>query len=483
MDQEKKICAAYIRVSTHDQEEYSPESQIKILRDYAKAHHMVLPEEFIFRDDGISGRNVKKRTAFQEMIAAAKSEDRPFEAILVWKFSRFARNQEEAIVYKSMLRKNCGVDVISISEPIMDGPFGSLIERIIEWQDEYYSINLGTEVRRGMAERAGRGLPVSAAPLGYSYQNKELAIVPEEAEAVRMIYRDFLSGTPMIAIAKKLNAMGIRTKRGGTWENRTVRYILTNPIYIGKIRWCKNGANDYHNSHRLDSSIEVDGEHEAIIDRTVYDAAQKKIEEYLTRYKGSAAKAQRQNVTHMLQGLVKCGSCGGTMTYTGTGMNCSKYVHGKCTVSHFILRKKLEDWVLSSIKSHFGSLDFEVVRRSAPQRENDDHLLRQQLKRAEEILRRHKEAYANGIDSLEEYRANKQEDMERVESIKKKLKAVTAPAPVEKKRFADNHREALASLSDPALSPQEKNAVLRSFVDEIVYSKDADSLSIRYYVE
>lgn len=51
--------------------------------------------------------------------------------------SRFARNQEESIVYKSMLRNKCHVDVVSISEPLIEGPFGGLIERIIEWMDEF----------------------------------------------------------------------------------------------------------------------------------------------------------------------------------------------------------------------------------------------------------------------------------------------------------------------------------------------------------
>ena len=78
------------------------------------------------------------------MIAEAKSKEHPFDVILVWKYSRFARNQEESIVYKSMLKRE-NVDVISVSEPISDDPFGSLIERIIEWMDEYYSIRLSGE--------------------------------------------------------------------------------------------------------------------------------------------------------------------------------------------------------------------------------------------------------------------------------------------------------------------------------------------------
>ena len=76
---------------------------------------MVLPEEYIFRDDGISGRSAAKRPAFLQMIATAKGKDHPFDVLLLWKFSRFARNQEESIVYKSLLRRDCGVEVVSIS--------------------------------------------------------------------------------------------------------------------------------------------------------------------------------------------------------------------------------------------------------------------------------------------------------------------------------------------------------------------------------
>ena len=93
------------------------------------------------------------------MIAIAKQPSHPIDVILVWKYSRFARNQEESIVYKSMLKKD-NVDVISVSEPTIDGPFGTLIERIIEWMDEYYSIRLSGEVLRGMKEKAlQHGLP------------------------------------------------------------------------------------------------------------------------------------------------------------------------------------------------------------------------------------------------------------------------------------------------------------------------------------
>ena len=236
-----KIAAAYIRVSTHDQEEYSPESQIKLIRDYAKNNGFILPEEFIFRDDGISGRRADKRPEFQRMISKAKETPAPFQVILVWKYSRFARNQEESIVYKALLKKENKIDVVSISEPLVEGPFGSLIERIIEWTDEYYSIRLSGEVKRGMTEKASRGEPVSIPAFGYDIKNKQYIPNEKEAPFVQMIFDDFISGMGTREIAIKLNTMEVRTHRGNFFENRNIDYILNNPVYIGKIRWTPTG--------------------------------------------------------------------------------------------------------------------------------------------------------------------------------------------------------------------------------------------------
>ena len=88
---EPRTGAAYIRVSTDDQTEYSPASQLAAIRRYAAQHDIVLPDCFIFSEEGASGRTVEKRPAFHRMIAAARTKPRPFDVILLWKYSRFAR--------------------------------------------------------------------------------------------------------------------------------------------------------------------------------------------------------------------------------------------------------------------------------------------------------------------------------------------------------------------------------------------------------
>lgn len=104
-----KSACAYIRVSTDKQEELSPDAQKRLLIDFAKKNNMSLLAENIYIDNGISGKKADKRPEFMKMIGMAKSKEHPFDVILVWKFSRFARNQEESIVYKSLL--NCVLNI------------------------------------------------------------------------------------------------------------------------------------------------------------------------------------------------------------------------------------------------------------------------------------------------------------------------------------------------------------------------------------
>ena len=88
--------AAYIRVSTDDQTELSPDSQLEEIQKYAHREGLALLNDHIYIDAGISGKRAERRPEFMRMIARAKGENCPFSVILLWKFSRFARNQRAA---------------------------------------------------------------------------------------------------------------------------------------------------------------------------------------------------------------------------------------------------------------------------------------------------------------------------------------------------------------------------------------------------
>ena len=213
-----KSAAVYIRVSTDDQTEYSPDAQLRALKNWAVANDYRVEPDHIYIDEGISGRKAERRPAFMAMIGAAKLNPSPFEAILVHKFDRFARSREDSVVYKSLLRKECGVRVISITESIDDDKFSIILEAMLEAMAEYYSINLAEEVKKGMTEKARRGERQTAAPFGYRAQDGTLVVEPSEAEAVRALFTRFADGESYFSLARWLNQCGYRTRRGNLMQ-------------------------------------------------------------------------------------------------------------------------------------------------------------------------------------------------------------------------------------------------------------------------
>lgn len=337
--------AAYIRVSTNDQMELSPESQLKEILKYAASNGIFLKEEYIFMEkEGRSGKRAGNRPEFQRMIATAKTLPRPFDIILVWKFSRFARNQDESTFYKGMLRKKLGIDIISVSEPILDGMYGRLIELIIEWQDEFYSCNLSAEVHRGMEQKALSGGYQSAFPFGYRQNGpgKPPAVVREQAEIVKTIFSLYVNeNLNPTAIARELNAQGYTTRKGNCFERRTVSYILQNPFYTGKICWNRNPKKTKnHETESEETAITVNGHHKAIISETLFDSAARRLEK-------DGRGPLIRNVSacrHFLSGLIKCPYCGSGLTYSSSqspSFQCWKYTKGLHCGSASISEKKV----------------------------------------------------------------------------------------------------------------------------------------------
>ncbi len=474
-----KTAAAYIRVSTDEQTEFSPESQLKAIKKYAKEHDMILPEEFIFTDEGISGRKAEKRPAFQHMIGTAKLKPKPFDVILLWKFSRFARNREDSIVYKSMLRKQCGIDVISISEQLGEDKTSILIEALIEAMDEYYSLNLAEEVKRGMMEKFSRGGVVSQPPFGYSIVNGIFA-PNENAETVRMIFNDYLSGMGTRAIANKLNGLGICTVKGHNFENRTVEYILTNPTYIGKLRRSKNGRDQLDRFHQSeDNTIIIDGSHTPIIDSDTFEQVQEKVALTKKHYPKYSRQAP---VEFMLKGLVRCSNCGATLTMQArnNGLQCHNYSRGSCKVSHFSKLEKLNSLIIDTIKSDFEHDFFDVdIKISSQADSSHNQTIASAIAREEKKLQRIRESYEAGIDTLDEYKERKEKIQSAIDSLKKQIKTdISESSPAE--LLKDKVSECMGIIESNQSSENLKNNMLRSFIEKIIFVRHVGAVEVYY---
>ena len=470
------VAAAYIRVSTDDQLEFSPNSQLKNIREYAKRNDIFLDDNFVFIDEGISGRKAEKRPEFMRMIATAKINPTPFDVILVWKFSRFARNREDSIVYKSMLRKQCGVDVVSISEQVGEDKTSILIEALLEAMDEYYSINLAEEVRRGMNEKFSRGGVVSPPPFGYKMGDNKFIPDVENARIVQMIFEDFLCGLGTRQIAIKLNNMGICSIKGNAFENRTVEYILTNPIYIGKFRRNLTGHDRNDRFHQSADTVIVDGKHQPIISKEIFTEVQTRI---LQKKNSTPKYAKTTCSDYMLKGLVRCSNCGGTLTQAikGASLQCSKYSHGNCNVSHSIKMDTLNDAVLEKISEDLSCDNNSILIKSQPV-SHGNSLTFQLIEKERKKLIRTKDAYELGIDSLEEYSFNKNKILTKIKELEH-----TIPQPEYElfpHEFCRKADEVMLKLCSKNIAESDKNYFLNSFISEIVFNRKDMTFQIIY---
>lgn len=482
-------CALYVRVSTDKQDELSPDAQVRLGLDYAKKNGMHVSKEHIYMEHGISGRKADKRPEFLRMIAAAKSEERPFDVILVWKYSRFARNQEESIVYKSLLRKKCHVDVISISEPMIDGPFGSLIERIIEWMDEYYSVRLSGEVTRGMTEKALRGGYQARPPLGYRIDRhgQPPVIVPEEAAVVKLIFDLYVNRHKgFFDIARHLNQLGYKTSHNKPFERRSIEYIIQNPTYCGMIRWNRT-TNETNEIKPKEEWIITEGHHEAIITKELFEQAQ---ERFKNEYRPKGARPS-STYRHWLSGVVKCPECGRTMIAKQVSGKdycyfvCYGYSKGKCLVSHSISSKRLEENVLKSLKEVLDTkeLSFRLVEHQADEKVDRTALLREMLAKIAGKERRIREAYRDGIDTLEEYKENKKILLQERYQLEAELETLSVP-PDQDGDFTGTMLSRVNNVYEILNSDMDnvtKNELLKTVVEKIVYDRPSDTLKVYYF--
>lgn len=346
----------YARVSSEKQDvDLSISAQLKALREYAERNGHVIVREFV--DEAESGRSISKRPAFREMVSLAKSPLKAFDAILIWKYSRFARNRADSIVYKTILRKQ-GVQVISITEPADNSPTGRLMEAIIEDLDEFYSDNLGEEVTRGMRESVSRGFYLSSkAPYGYrkirvkdgAKERTKLEIDPSQSQVVISIFNDVLSGKGLIEIVRGLNQKGIISPKGRGWNKTGLHAIVNNEIYTGTFVWG-------HHSKRGNPPVRAENAFPALIRKEVFG----RVKEIMGSRAPVKKHPRRTASRFLLSGLAVCGRCGKALI--GQDAKSGKFSYyicssltkkgaGACSTP-YLNSVKFEHLVISKIKEH-----------------------------------------------------------------------------------------------------------------------------------
>ena len=285
--------ALYGRVSTEEQTEgHSLSAQFDAMKNYCENKDWEIIQEY--EDGGFSGGN-DSRPAFKQMIASALAGE--LDVILVHKLDRFSRNREDAIVYKSMLKKK-GVRVISVSEPLDDSPASLIAEAVLEAYNEYFLINLAHEIRKGKYKGAEKGAYQGGnLKFGYtldkSTERHKIIVDKAEADTVNTIFQRYNEGMTISQIAKNLNDQGIPCKTTGRWYKQKISQILRDRIYIGEGRYG-----------------EVIMPYPPIITVDLFDRVQARLKS--NKQSGRPANPNR---IYLLSRLGRCGECGAALLH------------------------------------------------------------------------------------------------------------------------------------------------------------------------
>ena len=268
----------------------------------------------IYSDRGKSGTMAKHRPGFQKMIADAEAGK--LDIILVKSISRFSRNVGECQRYVDILRA-CNVSVIFEREHIRsDEPTSNFALALIgaTAQDESHSIS---ENRRWAYQKQyaeGRFNMGNNRILGYDSVGGKL-VPNQDAGAVRLIYQMYLEGKSIEEIRRLLADYGVRARKGSLISHSDILYILRNETYRGDKHLQKQAPKDFltkkPDTRQKFDSYYLEGDHEAIVDKAVWDAVQEK----LRQNKGmECVVGHRGGRPHFLYGKVFCGICGAPMT-------------------------------------------------------------------------------------------------------------------------------------------------------------------------
>ena len=317
---ERLRLAPYCRVSSDSTDQlHSFAAQIRYYSDYAKKHPEYTLVD-IYADKGISGTSVKNRDEFNRMIRRCKQGK--IDMIITKSIARFARNTVDCLKYIRLLN-DLGVDVYFEEQGIHSNqPGAEFYITIYGSIAQSESENISANVKWGKAQSAKQGnVPFQCKHfLGYTKNaDGEIEIVPEEAEIIREIYEQYLSGESLYGIKCYLEEKEIPTPAGcSVWRQETIRSILSNEKYKGDAIINKTYVSDCiskrvkaNNGER--NKYYIENNHPAIIDAGTFARVQEEIARRSgkpkVKQKGTKTELSRYSSKYALSELLICGEC------------------------------------------------------------------------------------------------------------------------------------------------------------------------------
>jgi site-specific DNA recombinase len=522
-----RVVAIYARVSSERQREQATiASQLATLRELARERGLLVPEEFVFCDDGVSGATLT-RPALERL--RDRAAEGCFELVLCHAPDRLARRYAYQVLLLEELER-AGVTVCFAKEPERSGsPEDELLRQFQGMISEYERAQIAERTRRGKLHRArlGSQAVLSAAPYGYRYRRKSelhdafYEIDEREAPVVREIFRRYNEAGESIAqIAAGLGVHGIPTRTGKTvWDRSSVWAILRNPAYRGEAAYGKTqmtgrpgkpnrtarqrGERHGRRSTRRDrppeewTLVPVP----ALVPVEQFELAQARLQE------NKRFAARRTKEPTLLQGILVCRECGYACYRTSTktskrtlyyyrciGSDNYRHVGGRICHSRPIRTDELDELVWAEVKRLLaepelvrGELErrLQTLREADPANQRKDALARE-LARVRAASARLLDAYQESLLPLEELRTRMPTLRTREATLQAQIDALEAELhdATTYLELADTLEGFLARLNENADSVQvaERQRILRLVVREVLVGGDDDTITIRHSI-
>lgn len=294
----------YARFSSHNQREESIEQQVAECRAYAAANHYTVVD--VYADSAVSGRSDRRPQFLRLRRDAGKHI---FDTIIAYKSSRIARNMLNALNFEMEMTKQ-GVSVVYAKEEFGNSAAGRFALRTMMSVNQFYSENLGEDIKRTQADNAQSCRANGPAPYGYkSGPDGRFVIDEERANIVREIYARYADMESIASIARDLNTRGIKNSLGNDWGRSSFKNIIGNERYKGIY---------------IFDGTRIDGGMPRIIDDDTFDEA----------VRAMRAKGRRKNPAsdYQLTGKLFCGECKETMIgMCGRSKSGSMYYYYACS--------------------------------------------------------------------------------------------------------------------------------------------------------
>lgn len=488
--------AAYCRVSTEKEAQIdSLEKQIEFFNEFTKKNGYELYK--LYADEGISGKQIKHRKQFQQMMIDAKAKK--FDKVVVKDVSRFARNTVDLLQSVREL-KSYGVQVDFLNNgEVMEGG-SEFILTILGAMAQQESANMSKRVKFGKDITAKKGR-VPNLVFGYDKIPNErytLKINEEEAKIVKEIFESYVyKGIGTTKIAWNLNDRGIRTKKTKSkWVQTSIVRMLKNPIYTGRVTNKKSEVTDFITGTRKELPEEewivVERPEMRIISDELFNRAQELLEQRSNEFK---LNNKREKTEYVFSTLIYCKHCGYSFRrikrkYTADG---PEYIRWVCSgrnsmgVNHCPNTTVIdEEELLNAIKIYLKSIiknkkdfmkavekEFEKITKLRENNERSEESLLKEIEKVTVKKQKYMEMFQNEIINIQELKKYTNPLNEDIARLERELKLITSE--IKEKDVLEKELNKTIKTVDDILNNQTiTNAMLKTIIDVIEVDSDSN---------